>query len=71
MAIGLGIILLLVGLVLVLDVIAYDIPRVADEQLGVLLIVIGIVAILVSLFYSGIITRRRDTRVEHVHDDRI
>jgi hypothetical protein len=65
MAIGLGIVLLLAGLVLALDVLTYDIPSVADDQLGILLIVVGIVAIVASLIWSALVSRRERTVEEH------
>lgn len=67
MGIGLGVVLLLVGLVLVLDVVTYDIPSVADEQLGLLLVVVGVAALVLSLVWSGLISRRG--RVEKHYPD--
>lgn len=67
MGIGLGVILLLVGLVLLLDVVQYDIPAVADEQLGLLLVIIGAAAIVLSLVWSGLASRRGDRVEEHHH----
>ena len=67
MALGLGFILLLAGLVLVLDVIAYDIPRVDDYQLGVLLIIVGVAAIVLTLVMGAMRTRRA-TIEEHHYD---
>jgi hypothetical protein len=69
MAIGLGIILLLVGLVLVLDVVHYDVPYVADEQLGTLLVVLGVAAVVVSLIYSALVTRRSRVEPHHHRDE--
>jgi hypothetical protein len=64
MAIGLGVVLGLVGLVLMLDVVAYDIPNVADERLGLLLLVAGVLAVGLSLLWSAMVSRR-DRVVEH------
>lgn len=64
MGIGLGIVLLLVGLVLVLDVVEYDIPRVDDYQLGWLLIVVGAAALLLTLIMWGM-RSRRTVEVDH------
>lgn len=69
MGIGLGIVLLLAGLVLVLDVIAYDIPRIDDETLGWLLIVVGAISIALTLVLWSISSRRR-LEVDH-RDDRV
>lgn len=70
MGIGLGILLVLAGLVLVLDVIQYDIPRVDDGQLGWLLVVVGAVAIALTLISWGMRTRRRVT-VDHEGEERL
>jgi len=67
MGLGLGIVLLLAGLVLVLDVITYDIPRVDDYQLGVLLVIVGAAAIVLTLV-MGAIHSRRATVEEHHFD---
>ena len=70
MGLGLGIILLLAGLVLVLNVVNYDIPNVDDHQLGVLLIAVGILAIVLSLVL-GALRSRRATVVEEVHHEHV
>jgi hypothetical protein len=67
MALGLGFVLLLAGLVLVLDVVAYDIPRVDDYQLGVLLLIVGAAAIILTLVI-GAMQSRRSTIEEHHYD---
>lgn len=67
MGIGLGVIMLLVGLVLLLDVVRYDIPAVADEQLGVLLVILGAAAVVLSLVWSGLASRRNGRVEEHHH----
>lgn len=61
MAIGLGIILLLLGLILVLDVIHFNLSFVDDHALGAIFIVVGILAIVLSLVVNG--QRSRRTRV--------
>lgn len=61
MAIGLGIILLLLGLILVLDVIQFNLSFVDDHALGAIFIVVGILAIVLSLVVNG--QRNRRTRV--------
>lgn len=67
MGLGLGVVLLLAGLVLVLDVVTYDIPRVDDAALGWLLVVVGLLAIGLTLVLGAIRTRR--TTVEEHHFD--
>lgn len=49
MYIGLGIVLLVLGLILTLDVITVDIPHVDDSALGWILVVAGVLAIVLSL----------------------
>jgi drug/metabolite transporter (DMT)-like permease len=65
MGIGLGVLLLLVGLVLMLDVVDYDIPRVDDAQLGLLLIVIGALAIVLALVMNARSRRVEEHRYDH------
>lgn len=64
MYIGLGILLLVAGLVVRLDVITADIPNVDDHALGLILIVAGVLAIVLSLIYAPPwrreVVRRRD-----------
>lgn len=64
MGIGLGIVLLLAGLVIVLDVVEYDIPRVDDPQLGWVLIIVGAAALLLTLIMWGM-RSRRTVEVDH------
>ena len=58
MYIGLGIVLLVAGLVLALDVVTVDISYINDGALGAILIVGGILAIVLSLVVNDR-TRRR------------
>lgn len=67
MGIGLGIVFMLVGLVLVLDVVRYDIPAVADEQLGLLLLILGAAAVVLSLVMSALASRRGRVEEHHHH----
>ncbi|MBM7515619.1 DUF6458 family protein [Nocardioides nitrophenolicus] len=67
MYIGLGILLLVAGLVLALDVVTVDIKYVNDDALGTILIVAGVLAIVLSLIVAP--PWRRD-RVVHRYDDR-
>ncbi|WP_156391696.1 MULTISPECIES: hypothetical protein [unclassified Nocardioides] len=69
MYIGLGIVLLVVGLILALDVITADIKYVNEDALGTILIVAGLVAIVLSLIYAP--PWRRGTFVGRGEDPRI
>jgi len=53
MAIGLGIVLLVLGLILDLDVVNLDIKHVDDHALGTILIVAGVLAIILSLIVNA------------------
>ncbi|HWJ65091.1 MAG TPA: hypothetical protein VNT31_00295 [Nocardioides sp.] len=66
MYIGLGIVLLVAGLILVMDVITVDIEFVDDGALGTILLVAGVLAIVLSLIYARpgrreVVERRDDT----------
>jgi len=66
MAIGLGILLLVLGLILALDVVTVDLGFINDGALGAILIFAGILAIVVSLIVGQ--QRSRHTVVEeHRH----
>lgn len=67
MYIGLGIVLLVLGLVLALDVITVDLSFVDDGALGLILILAGVLAIAISLLYAPP-WRRRDEVVHHSDD---
>jgi len=64
MAIGTGILLLVAGLVLALDVIQVDLDFIDDGALGAILILAGILAIVLSLVINGQRQRQRHTVVE-------
>jgi hypothetical protein len=53
MAIGTGIILLVLGLVLALHVVHLNIPHVADGALATILIIAGVLALVLSLVAAG------------------
>ncbi len=61
MYIGLGIVLLVLGLILTMDVITVDIQYVNDDALGWILVIAGVLAIVLSLL---VLPRRRTTRSE-------
>lgn len=52
MAIGLGVVLLVLGLILALDVVQVDLSFIDDGALGAILIIAGILAIVLSLIVS-------------------
>lgn len=62
MAIGLGIVLIVVGLILVLDVVNIDTSVVDTSTLGWILLIAGVLAIVVSLIVNQ--QRTRTTVVE-------
>lgn len=65
MGIGLGIVLLLAGLVLALEVVTYDLPYVDDYQLGVLLIIVGAATVVLALVWAGLRSRRASVEEHH------
>ncbi|TWG96360.1 hypothetical protein L615_004300000290 [Nocardioides sp. J9] len=69
MYIGLGIVLLVLGAILALDVITVDLEFINDGALGTILIVAGIVAIVLSLLYAPPWRRREE--VVHRDDRRV
>ncbi len=62
MVIGLGIVLLVLGLVLAMDVLTVDLSFINDGALGTILIVAGVLAIVLSLIVGQ--QRSRRTVVE-------
>jgi uncharacterized membrane protein HdeD (DUF308 family) len=61
MAIGLGVVLIVAGLILVLDVVDWDTSSVDTETLGWILLVAGALAIIISLIVNA--QRSRTTAV--------
>ena len=69
MGIGTGIVLVVIGLILVLGVVNFDISFVDDSALGWILLVVGILAIILALVINQ--QRSRTTHVEERrYDDR-
>ncbi|HET6166966.1 MAG TPA: DUF6458 family protein [Marmoricola sp.] len=67
MGIGLGIVLLLAGLILVADVVNFDIRYIDDNGLGWILIIVGALAIVLALVLNA--QRGHTTRVErHIEE---
>jgi uncharacterized membrane protein HdeD (DUF308 family) len=62
--IGVGIVLLVVGLILVLNVIP-DIPGIDDVTLGWILVVVGVLAIILAL-----VMNQQRSRTKHVEERR-
>ncbi|MEZ0578023.1 hypothetical protein [Nocardioides sp. MH1] len=69
MYIGLGIVLIIAGLILVMNVITVDLNFVNDDALGTILLIAGILAIVISLLYAP--PWRRDRVVTYRDDSRI
>ncbi len=61
MGIGLGIVFVVIGLILVLGVVQFDISFVDDVALGWILLIVGIAAIILALVMNN--QRSRSTRV--------
>ena len=69
MGIGLGIVFVVIGLILVLGVVQFDISFVDDVALGWILLIVGIAAIILALVINQ--QRSRTTHVEERrYDDR-
>ncbi|MEO5710784.1 MAG: DUF6458 family protein [Nocardioidaceae bacterium] len=69
MGIGLGVVLVVIGLILVLGVVNFDISFVDDSALGWILLIVGILAIILALVINQ--QRSRTTHVEERrYDDR-
>jgi Domain of unknown function (DUF6458) len=69
MPLGLGIVLLLAGLILVLEVVTYDLPYVADETLGWLLILVGALTVVLTLALGAVRSRRATIEEHHYEHD--
>lgn len=67
MGIGLGVVLLIIGLILVLDVVTFDIDFVDDTTLGWILLVAGILAIVLALVMNA--QRSKSRHVEERRHD--
>lgn len=70
MAIGLGIVLLVLGLILVLGVVQVDLQFIDDTELGWILLAAGVLAIVVSLVVNAQRNRGTDHVIErHSHSE--
>jgi uncharacterized membrane protein HdeD (DUF308 family) len=65
MGIGLGVVLLVLGLILVLQVVQFDISFVDDQALGWIFLVVGILAIVLAL-----VMNKQRSETKHVEERR-
>ena len=65
MGIGLGIVFVVIGLILVLGVVQFDITLVDDVALGWILLLVGILAIILALVMNN-----QRSRTKHVEERR-
>jgi uncharacterized membrane protein HdeD (DUF308 family) len=65
MGIGLGIVLVIIGLILVLNVVNFDLSFVDDTALGWILLIVGILAIVLALVMNA-----QRSRTKHVEERR-
>jgi len=65
MGIGTGIVLIVIGLILVLGVINFDISFVDDAALGWILLIVGILGIILAL-----VMNQQRSRTKHVEERR-
>ncbi len=65
MGIGLGIVLLVIGLILALDVIHLDLSFVDAQSLGWILVVVGILALVLAL-----VMNQQRSRTKHIEERR-
>jgi cell division protein FtsW (lipid II flippase) len=65
MGIGTGIVFVVIGLILVLGVVQFDISFVDDAALGWILLIVGILAIILAL-----VMNQQRSRTKHVEERR-
>ena len=65
MGIGLGIVLLVLGLILVLDVVQFDIGFIDDQGLGWIFLIVGVLAIVLAL-----VMNQQRSNTKHVEERR-
>jgi uncharacterized membrane protein HdeD (DUF308 family) len=65
MGIGLGVVLLVLGLILVLDVVQIDIGFIDDQGLGWIFLIVGVLAIVLAL-----VMNQQRSRTKHVEERR-
>lgn len=65
MGIGLGVVLVILGLILVLNVVNFDMSFVDDQALGWILLIVGVLAIVLALVMNA-----QRSRTKHVEERR-
>lgn len=65
MGIGLGVVLLVLGLILVLNVVQFDIGFIDDQGLGWIFLIVGVLAIVLAL-----VMNQQRSRTKHVEERR-
>ena len=65
MGIGLGIVFLVIGLILVLNVVQFDLSFIDDVALGWILLIVGVLAIVLALVMNN-----QRSRTRHVEERR-
>ncbi len=65
MGIGLGVVLLVIGLILVLDVVQFDLGFIDESGLGWILLIVGILAIIL-----GLVMNQQRSQTKHVEERR-
>ena len=65
MGLGLGVVLLVLGLILVLDVVQFDIGFIDDQGLGWIFLIVGILAIVLAL-----VMNKQRSQTRHVEERR-
>jgi uncharacterized membrane protein HdeD (DUF308 family) len=65
MGIGLGVVLLVIGLILVMDVVQIDIGFIDDTGLGWILLIVGVLAIVLAL-----VMNKQRSETKHVEERR-
>ncbi len=65
MGIGLGVVLLVLGLILVLNVVQFDIGFIDDQGLGWIFLIVGVLAIVLAL-----VMNQQRSNTKHVEERR-
>ena len=65
MGIGLGVVLLVIGLILVMDVVQIDIGFIDDTGLGWILLIVGVLAIVLAL-----VMNKQRSETKHIEERR-
>ena len=65
MGIGLGVVLLVIGLILVLNVVQFDLGFIDESGLGWILLIVGILAIILAL-----VLNQQRSQTKHVEERR-